>query len=80
MAKTPHSLSEISDASTTANVVNHVAHAASGAPFSQGTVVGTGGIVVVDAAALTESALCESEDLLQAVSATRASTNTSWDF
>ena len=74
-AKTPHSLSEISEASTTANVVNHAAQAASGAPFSHGTVVGTGAIVVVVPVAPSEFALGVTLELLHADNTTRASTD-----
>jgi hypothetical protein len=75
MAKTPHSLSEISEASITAKVVNHAAHAASGAPSFHGTVVGIGIVVVVDAVAPSESWLGEAEELLQADNTTRTRTD-----
>ena len=80
MAKTPHSLSDISDASTTANVVSHAAQAASGAPFSHGTVVETGSIVDVGPVAPVESALCDTVDLLHADNTTSASTKARCDF
>jgi hypothetical protein len=74
MANTPHSLSEISEASITAKVVNHAAHAASGAPSFHGTVVGIGIVVVVDPVDPSESGLGEAPGLLQADSTARART------
>jgi polyferredoxin len=80
IAKTPHSLSEISDASRTTNVVNNAAHAASGAPFSQGTVVEIGIVVVVVPVTPTESSLRDKKELLHADKTANARTNTNRDF
>jgi hypothetical protein len=62
----------MSDASMTANVVNHAAHAASGAPFTQGTVVEDGSVVVVVPVTPSESALGDAEELLHADNTAKA--------